>query len=90
MTLALTSVEIAWWATLGAGLVVALVVWALLEALRRTVSDIGHGVDEVLSMGGRLAQNTWTVQLLETTKARGVELLAEVEQHDPSSGRSGR
>ena len=80
MTLALTWVETAWWATLGAGLVVALVVWALLEALRRTVHEVREGVDEVLRVGGQLAQNTWTVQLLQTTKERGVELVDELEQ----------
>ena len=80
MTLALTWVETAWWATLGAGLVVALVVWALLEALRRTVHEVREGVDEVLRVGGQLAQNTWTVQLLKTTKERGVELVDELEQ----------
>jgi hypothetical protein len=78
--LALTWVETAWWATLGAGLVVALVVWALLEALRRTVHEVREGVDEVLRVGGQLAQNTWTVQLLKTTKERGVELVDELEQ----------
>ena len=75
---ALTWVETAWWVTLGVGLVVALVVWALLEALRRTVHQVREGVDDVLSMGGQLAQNTWTVQLLQTTKDRGVELLEEL------------
>jgi hypothetical protein len=73
-------VEIAWWVALGVGLVVAVVVWALLHILWRTVHDIRRGVDDVLMMGGRLAQNTWTIQLLETTKSRGAELLEEVEQ----------
>ena len=79
MTLALTWAETAWWATLGAGLVVALVVWALLEILRRTVQEVRRGVDDVLSMGGRLAQNTWTVQLLRITTARANELVDELE-----------
>ena len=73
-------VEIAWWVACGVLLVVALVVWALLHVLWRTVHEIRRGVDDVLSMGGRLAQNTWTIQLLETTKRRGVELLQELEQ----------
>ena len=38
MTVALaSSVETAWWVSLAVGLVVALVVWFLLEWLRRTV-----------------------------------------------------
>lgn len=77
-----TWVVVAWWATLGAGLVVALVVWGLLEALRRTVQDVLEGAEDVLNMGGRLAQNTWTAQLLWTTKARGVDVLEAVRRAD--------
>lgn len=72
-------VELAWWLSLAAGLVIAIVVWTLLEILRRSVHDVRRGVDDVLSMGGRLAQNTWTVHLLETTKTRGGELAAALE-----------
>lgn len=84
MPLALTDNEIAWWITLAVGLVVALVVWGLLEALRRTVNDVERSVDDVWRMGKRVAQNTQTAHLLETTKARGVDLLEEVEQHAPT------
>ncbi len=82
MTVALSSdATLAWWLTLAAGLVVALVVWGLLEALRREVKAIRDGVDAVLSMGGRLAQNTQAIHLFSTTKARGVDLLTELEHH---------
>ena len=84
-----TGVEIAWWIALGVGLAVAGVVWVLLEVLRRSVLAVREGVDAVLSMGGRLAQNTWTVQLFETTKERAVELLGELEEHKATDGRSG-
>lgn len=66
--------ETAWWSTLAVGAVVLLVVLALLETLRRTVRDIEHGVDAVLGSGGRLAQNTWTIQLLGVTKERAGDL----------------
>ena len=79
---------LAWWLALGAGLVVAVVVWVLLEALRRTVKAIREGVDNVLSMGGRLAQNTQAIHLFSTTKARGVDLLGELERHRPGAERS--
>ncbi len=72
---------LAWWTTLAAGLVVALVVWGLLEALRRTVEDVDAAVDELWTMGKRLAQNTQTSHLLEATRANGVELAAELEHH---------
>lgn len=85
--LALSSNQIAWWITLAVGLVVALVVWALLEMLRRTVKDIEKGVDEVWTMGKRVAQNTQTSYLLQTTIARGGELAEELEQHR-AAGRS--
>jgi hypothetical protein len=37
-------------------------------------------VDDVLSVGGRLAQNTWTIQLLRTTNDHARALLGELEQ----------
>lgn len=80
--LALTSAaEAAWWVSLGVGLVVALVVWALLEALRRTVNEVDRAVQDVWTMGKRLAQNTGTTHMLGGTKALGVELVEEVERH---------
>ena len=88
MIVALSSgVTAVWWLTLGGGLVVAIVVWALLEVLRRSVDDVRRGVDDVLRAGGRLAQNTAAAHLLQTTKARGVDLLAELERHrTPTEG----
>jgi hypothetical protein len=79
-----------WWITLGVGLVVALVVWALLEVLRRTVREVDRAVTAVWTMGKRVAQNTQTTHLLATTKARGVGLLDELNQHraPPPSQRS--
>jgi hypothetical protein len=82
MTLGLSSgVTTAWWLTLGVGLVVALVVATLLELLRRTVHEIRRGVDDVLTTGGRLAQNTWTVQLLRQTHTHADDLLEELRSH---------
>ena len=79
--LAMSANETAWSITLAVGLVVALVVWALLEILRRAVND-------VWTMGKRLAQNTATTHLLLTTQVRGAELLEEVEQHGAPAERS--
>ncbi len=81
--LAITTDQTLWWITLGAGLVVALVVAGLLEALRRTVVQVRDAVDDLWNMGGRVAQNTSTTHVLETTKARGAELLRELEHHRP-------
>lgn len=82
MTVGLSSgVVTAWWITLGVGLVVALVVAVLLEILRRTVDQIRRGVDDVLLVGGRLAQNTWTIQLLRTTNKSFDELLEGLRRH---------
>ena len=78
--LALSSgVVTAWWITLGVGLVVLLVVVALLDTLRRTVHQVRVAVDDVLSMGGRLAQNTWTAQLIRETRDRADALVGQVE-----------
>lgn len=79
--IAMTSNQTAWWITLAVGLVVALVVWGLLEALRRTVNQIDEGVSELWDSGKRVAQNTQTSYLLGATVARGTELVEEVELH---------
>ncbi len=90
MTLiALSANETAWAVTLVVGLVVALVVWGLLEQLRRTVLQVERAVDEVWTMGKRVAGNTSTTYLLGTTKERGVELLEELEHHRSPPERSG-
>jgi uncharacterized protein HemY len=75
------AVETAWWVSLAVGLLVALVVWFLLEWLRRTVNEIDRGVDEVWVMGKRVAQNTATTHMLGGTRDLGVELLEEVKRH---------
>ena len=81
---------VAWWVTLAVGLVVALVVWFLLEWLRRTVLAVEEGVNAVWTMGKRVAQNTQTTYLLQTTKARGVDLLEELGRHAAPAERSER
>ena len=85
--IALTDNQTAWWITLAVGLVVALVVWALLEILRRTVEKIDTRVSELWEMGQHVAQNTQTSHLLGPTVARGTELAEEVERHR-QAGRS--
>lgn len=82
MIVALSStVEAAWWVSLAVGLVVALVVWFLLEWLRRTVNEVDRAVGDVWTMGKRVAQNTATTHMLLGTKELGVELLEEVKRH---------
>jgi type II secretory pathway component PulF len=81
IVLAMSTNQALWWVTIGVGLIVALVVWALLEILRRTVRDVDRAVADVWTMGKRVAQNTQTSYLLQTTKERGIELLAELDEH---------
>lgn len=83
-------VVLAWWIALAVLVVVALVVWGLLEILRRTVLEVEEGVEAVWTMGKRVAQNTQTTYLFETTKARGVELLEELQAHAALKERSER
>src|SRR5919106_120814 len=83
---ALSTNQTAWWISLGVGLVVALVVWGLLEALRRTVAEVERAVEDVWTMGKRVAQNTSTSYLMGTTLERGGELLGELEQHRAGGG----
>ncbi len=83
--LAITTDQTLWWITLAVGLVVALVVAALLEALRRTVVQVNEAVAVLWTMGTRVAQNTSTTYVLETTKARGHDLNVELERHNRSA-----
>jgi hypothetical protein len=87
VTLALSQWStVAWWITLGAGLVVAVVVTLLLEVLRRSVVEVEASVEAVLRAGGAVAQNTQTTHLLNTTKARGVDVLTVLEPQPPTPG----
>lgn len=86
--LAITENQTLWWITLGIGLVVALVVTALLEALRRTVVSVRDAVETLWTMGTRVAQNTSTTYVLDNTKELGGELLAELERHRSPPERS--
>ena len=89
--LALTDVvELAWGIGLAVGLVIAVVVWTLLEVLRRTVRDVNEGVTAIWTAGKLVAQNTQTTHLLLTTKARGGDLLAELGEHARLAERSER
>jgi hypothetical protein len=76
----------AWRATLLAGLVVALVVWGLLEWLRRTVNAVDEAVEDVWAAGQRLAQNTQAAHLLHTTKRRGQELAERLDSAKEERG----
>ncbi len=81
-------VELAWGLGLAIGLVVAVVVWTLLELLRRTVKDVDAGTTAIWTAGKLVAQNTQTTHLLQTTKARGGDLLAELGEHARLAERS--
>ncbi len=81
-------VEQAWTIALALGLVVAAVVWYLLEWLRRTVDAVNEGATAIWTAGKLVAQNTQTTHLLQTTKARGGDLLAELGEHARLAERS--
>ena len=84
--IALSTNQELWWVSLAVGLVVALVVWGLLEALRRSVNEVDRAVSELWTMGKRVAQNTATSHLLATTTERGGELLEELGHHRAATG----
>lgn len=89
IVIALSANETAWSITLVVGLVVALVVWLLLELLRRAVLEVERAVDDVWTMGKRVAQNTATTHLLATTNERAGDLLGELEHHVEPTERGG-
>jgi Sec-independent protein translocase protein TatA len=80
--------ERAWWISLAAGLVVALVVWGLLERLRRAVLGVERDVGELWTAGKQVAQQTQAGHQLTTVRARGIELAAEAARHQPSAEES--
>ena len=75
-----------WRASLVVGLVVAVVVWALLEVLRRSASDVERAVEDLWTAGKRLAQNTQAAHLLTGTRDGGAALLDELERHRDLTG----
>lgn len=85
--------ERAWRLTLGAGAVVALVVWGLLERLRRAVGAVERDVGELWTSGKRVAQQTQAGHLLGAVSQRAEELRRETallgsppaESHEQSS-----
>lgn len=81
IVVAITTGQTLWWISLGAAFAVALLVWLLLHLLLRAVRDIDRSVDAVWTAGKRLAGNTQTTHLLQTTKARGLQLRDELERH---------
>lgn len=84
------SMTTGWWISLAAGAVVLVVVLALLEALRRTVKALEHHVQEVLLIGGRVAQATWPTHLLGQTDAHARRLAAALRHHEPQPIDAGR
>ena len=79
--IALSSNQTAWSITLVAGLVVALVVWALLELLRRSVREVEETVRGVWEAGKGVEGNTIMIHALKSTRERGAELVQELEHH---------
>ena len=72
----------AWAATLGAGLVVEVAVWGLLEWLRRTVDDVEVAVDAVWTTGKQVAQNTQAAHVLGGTSAAAAGLARALDQSE--------
>lgn len=70
-----------WWITLGAGLVVLVVVSLLLGALLRRVREIDEAVQAAWEAGTRVAANTATTWMLERTGTHVRELREELDAH---------
>jgi hypothetical protein len=78
---ALSDNQSAWTYTLIAGFVVLLVVIALLEALRRTVSKLNDDLWKTWLSGKQVARNTTMTYQLKNTKDSGTELVGELANH---------
>lgn len=75
--------DVAWTGTLVAGVVVAGVVWGLLETLRRSVVRVEAAVDEVWAAGQRVARNTQTTHLLSGTARQSAALHDLLDDSSP-------
>lgn len=83
MTLALeTQTQTFWWATLGTGLIVAIVVVILLHALLIAVRQIEDNVKVLWQTATTVARNTATSWLLADTADGLGKLKAETLRHD--------
>ena len=82
-TLALSStIEMAWWLSLGAGLVIAAVVVVLLHTLYRSVKMVERDVIRLWETATNLAQNTATSWMLKETGEVLEAVRAEALRHD--------
>ncbi len=70
-----------WRLALAGGVVVLGAVAGLLEGLRRSVRDVDRAVTDVWTAGKRLAQNTQSAHILQTTRTRTAQLRQELERH---------
>jgi cobalamin synthase len=75
-------VQIFWWATLGTGLVVAVVVVMLLQFLLVAVIRIENNVKVLWQTATTVARNTATSWMLNNTADGLEELKAEALRHD--------
>jgi hypothetical protein len=81
LVLALSANQNAWAITLGAAVVVLLVVIALLEGLRRTVRKLNDDLWSTWVNGKAVVKNTATTFQLKNTRDSGDELVEELSHH---------
>jgi hypothetical protein len=78
---ALSENQNAWFITLVVGVVILLVVIALLEVLRRTVSQLNDDLWGTWVSGKKVVKNTATGYQLKNTRQAGEELVEELRNH---------
>lgn len=75
-------IQMLWWVTLAAGLVVAIVVVVLLHTLLKTVEKVQRNVITLWETATTVAQNTATTWMLEEEGVALDELRSELLRHD--------
>jgi hypothetical protein len=75
-------VQTLWWVTLGAGLVVAIVVVVLLQTLLNAVRRVERNVITLWETATTVARNTATTWMLNETAEALDEIKAEAARHD--------
>ena len=71
-----------WWITLGLGLIVIVAAVALLQTFLDQVHRLERAAGEVWAMGKRVAANTASTWMLETTSDTLDDLIEEAGRHE--------
>lgn len=74
----MTAIQL-WWLTLGAGVLIAIIVGVLLALILRTARRIARTLGEIWTVGQSVANNTLHTDLLRRSAVTAENILASLE-----------